>query len=208
LLRDVSTELVPLGDDPLPEEQHARFLDHMAAMASRMWGWHDRLGLLPHRYRWSFFSPAALAGERALGFPERVPELAEEGWRRFANRVPARVRDLVAALVDDPTALADAVATTPATFLHGDWKLGNLGAAADGRTVLLDWAYPGEGPAAHEPAWYLALNRARLPFGTRRSRRSPTSAPRTERREPRRSRPSTTITPRDATTRTARPCTR
>lgn len=165
LLRDVSTELVPVGDDPLPEEQHARFLDHMAAMAARMWGWQDRLGLLPHRYRWWFFSRAALAGERDLGFPERVPELADEGWRRFADRVPARVRELVAALDDDPTALADAAAATPATFLHGDWKLGNLGTARDGRTVLLDWAYPGEGPAAHELAWYLALNRARLPRG-------------------------------------------
>ena len=31
--------------------------------------------------------------------------------------------------------------------------------------ILLDWAYPGEGPVAHELAWYLALNRARLPVG-------------------------------------------
>jgi aminoglycoside phosphotransferase (APT) family kinase protein len=57
------------------------------------------------------------------------------------------------------------VRTTPQTFLHGDWKLGNLGTAPDGRTILLDWAYPGEGPVCHELAWYLALNRARLPVG-------------------------------------------
>jgi aminoglycoside phosphotransferase (APT) family kinase protein len=48
------------------------------------------------------------------------------------------------------------------TLLHGDWKLGNLG-VADDRTVLLDWTYPGVGPIAHDLAWYLALNRARLP---------------------------------------------
>ena len=39
------------------------------------------------------------------------------------------------------------------------------GRAADGRVVLLDWAYPGEGPVCHELAWYLALNRARIPHG-------------------------------------------
>jgi hypothetical protein len=47
--------------------------------------------------------------------------------------------------------------------LHGDWKMGNLGAHPDGRTILLDWAYPGSGPACWDLCWYLALNRARLP---------------------------------------------
>jgi hypothetical protein len=32
-------------------------------------------------------------------------------------------------------------------------------------TVLLDWAYPGQGPVCHELLWYVALNRARLPVG-------------------------------------------
>jgi thiamine kinase-like enzyme len=59
----------------------------------------------------------------------------------------------------------DALAATPATFLHGDWKMGNLGTHPDGRVVLLDWAYPGEGPPCWDLAWYLALNRARLPEG-------------------------------------------
>jgi hypothetical protein len=65
----------------------------------------------------------------------------------------------------DAGPLSDAVRTTPQTFLHGDWKFGNLGAGTDGRTILLDWAYPGEGPICHELTWYLALNRARLPIG-------------------------------------------
>lgn len=38
-----------------------------------------------------------------------------------------------------------------------------MGAGTDGRTVLIDWTYPGSGPIAHDLAWYLALNRARLP---------------------------------------------
>jgi thiamine kinase-like enzyme len=41
--------------------------------------------------------------------------------------------------------------------------MGNLGHHPDGRTILLDWAYPGAAPGAWDLAWYLALNRARLP---------------------------------------------
>jgi hypothetical protein len=29
--------------------------------------------------------------------------------------------------------------------------------------VLIDWTYPGEGPCCYELAWYLAINRARMP---------------------------------------------
>ena len=39
--------------------------------------------------------------------------------------------------------------------------MGNLGAAG-GRTILLDWTYPGVGPVGHDLAWYLALIRDRL----------------------------------------------
>jgi thiamine kinase-like enzyme len=41
--------------------------------------------------------------------------------------------------------------------------MGNLGSHPDGRTILVDWAYPGAGPPCWDLAWYLALNRARLP---------------------------------------------
>jgi hypothetical protein len=63
----------------------------------------------------------------------------------------------------DPGPITRALRTTPQTFLHGDWKAGNLGRHPDGRTILLDWAYPGSGPACWDLAWYLALNAARLP---------------------------------------------
>jgi hypothetical protein len=73
------------------------------------------------------------------------------------------MRELVGELRRAPWRLAEALGATPSTLLQGDWKLGNLGTRPDGRTILLDWAYPGEGPACHDLAWYLALNRARLP---------------------------------------------
>ena len=42
--------------------------------------------------------------------------------------------------------------------------MGNLGMYPDGRTILLDWAYPGSGPVGWDLAWYLALNCCRLPM--------------------------------------------
>jgi hypothetical protein len=165
LMRDAGDDLVPVGGEPITDDQHLAFLDAMAGLSARLWGWEDDLELLPHRLRWAWFGRAQLAGEADLGFPEAVPRLAVEGWARFATRAPADVVDAVEALRTDPTPLSDALLTTPQTFLHGDWKLGNLGRAADGRVVLLDWAYPGRGPAAHELVWYLAINRARLPAG-------------------------------------------
>jgi hypothetical protein len=165
LMRDVSADLVPIGDGPVPEAQHLGFLDGIAALSARMWEWEDTIELLPHRLRWAWFGDAQLEGEAALGFPEAVPRIAHEGWARFADRAPRDVVDVVTALRRDPTPLSTAVLRTPQTFLHGDWKMGNLGTAADGRVILLDWAYPGQGPVCHELAWYLALNRSRIPLG-------------------------------------------
>ncbi len=167
LMRDVSDELLPAGDGPMPGDRHERFLDHLAGFCAATWGWHDDPGtgpgLLPYAARWAWFSHAAIEGERGLGWPERVPKIAEEGWLRFAERVPADLARLVDDLRRDVSPLADALAGTPSCFLHGDVKASNTGTAADGRTVLIDWAYVGEGPACHELCWHLALDRSRLP---------------------------------------------
>ena len=165
LMRDVSDDLPVLGDEPISEELHAAFLDGIAALAAPLWDYQGDMGLLPHRLRWAWFGPEQLACEERLGFPEPVPRIATEGWQRFGERAPKDVLDAVESLRRDPSPLSDAVRTTPQTFVHGDWKIGNLGYAADGRVVLLDWAYPGEGPVCHELAWYLALNRSRIPIG-------------------------------------------
>jgi len=163
LMRDVGDHLVPEGDAVLPADQHAGFLDTLASLTAAFWGWTDDIGLLPHSTRLSFFGPGMLEVERELGWPHPLPRLVAEGWDRFALRAPAATLDLVDGLRREPWVLADALAHTPSTLLHGDWKLGNLGTHDDGRTILLDWAYPGEGPVCHDLAWYLALNRARLP---------------------------------------------
>jgi hypothetical protein len=103
-----------------------------------------------------------MALEGARGWPDAVPRLIVDGWARLPSLAPD-VADAVVALAVDPSPLVDALQTCPRTFLHGDWKMGNLGSLPDGTTILLDWAVPGAGCPTLELAWYLALNSARLP---------------------------------------------
>ncbi len=162
LMRDVGDRLVPPGDTVLAMDQHLRFVDHLAALSAAFWGWQDPIGLTTMPQRLRFFAPANIAPELARPDPDEVLTFASLGWDRLAERAPA-VHALLAAVHRRPEPLCRALAATPVTFLHGDWKLGNLGSHPDGRTILLDWAYPGSGPACWDLAWILALNRARLP---------------------------------------------
>lgn len=164
LLRDVSDALVPPGDDPIPLEVHRQLLDHLAELSAAFWEATDELPeLLSLESRWSAFGPGWLDAEAGLGWPDVVPTIAERGWAQLVEQAPADVLATVTELRHDLDPLVRAARTTPQTFLHGDWKLGNLGATGDGRTVLLDWTYPGVGPVAHDLGWYLAINAARLP---------------------------------------------
>jgi hypothetical protein len=162
LMTDCGPELVPPGDDPIPLAHHHRFLDDMAAMHAHFLGWHDTVGLQEHRRRWLFFAPETIAPELDVADVPVPIAVAAQGWERLPERAP-RLHALVRAVHHDPDALTTALRTTPQTFVAGDWKLGNVGRHADGRTILLDWAYPGEAAPGWDLTWYLALNAARLP---------------------------------------------
>jgi hypothetical protein len=162
LLRDVSEHLIPEGDDVLPYDHHRQLLDHLAELSAMFWGAEGVPGMLTLGSRYTGFGPGWIAAEEQLGWPDEVPRIAADGWERFAERAPADVFEVVDSLRRDNDPLVLAIERTPLTFLHGDWKMGNLG-VAPGRTILLDWTYPGIGPIGHDLAWYLAVNRLRLP---------------------------------------------
>jgi hypothetical protein len=164
LMHDATAWLVPANDAPLSLEQHLRFLDHLAGFHVACWGWTDTFGLWPMGNRYGLFGPDALECEAALGHPEPVTRTAEKGWLGL-ERVAPQMAGALAPLRRAPWPVVDALASTPCTFLHGDWKLGNLGSRPDGRTVLVDWSMPGSGPPTAELAHYLALNVARFPVG-------------------------------------------
>ena len=159
LMRDVSAHLVPPGSELISPASHHQFLDHMALMHASMSN-EDVDDIFPVAHHYVFLGPAMVAVETERGTTGIPPEVAA-GWSRFGAAAP-RVAGMVDALLADPSPLAEALADTPQTLIHGDWKLGNVG-LHDGRTIVLDWDRCGRGPAALDLAWYLAVNCDRLP---------------------------------------------
>lgn len=84
-----------------------------------------------------------------------------DAWDRLATPVARR---LVADLAADPQRLLDELASQPATLIHGDLKLANVGIEADGSVVLVDWQMVSVAPLAVELGWFLVSNVASLPL--------------------------------------------
>jgi hypothetical protein len=163
LMRDVADHLVPEGDAPVSLEQHAGFIDHLAQLSATFWGFTDSIGgLTTMDARLRFFDAPNVARELDVPDPPGPIAAADVGWRALPDRSPA-LAGLARSVQREPGLLVNPMSSTPVTFLHGDWKMGNLGMHPDGRTILVDWAYPGSGPACWDLCWYLALNSARLP---------------------------------------------
>jgi hypothetical protein len=162
VMRDVGGFLVPPGDTIVPPSQHAGFIAHMAALSAAFWGWDDGLGLTTMAQRLRAFAPGTIAAELAAAEVPAPVAAAETGWAALPARSPL-LAGITRLVHDRPEVITGPLAKTPRTFLHGDWKMGNLGTHPHGRTILVDWTLPGAGPACWELCWYLALNRARLP---------------------------------------------
>jgi len=163
LMRDVGRYLIPEGDATISLEDHLGFVDALAALSAHYWGWSDDLALTTLEERLRFFALDNIAAEAAVVDPPLPIRVAMRGWPLLAERAP-ELWDVLVEIHAAPGPLAEAMRSTPSTFLQGDWKMGNLGRHSDGRTILLDWAYPGSGPVLWDLAWYLALNSARLPI--------------------------------------------
>ncbi len=162
LMRDVTDALVPVSDDPVPLQHHLQFLDHMAALHARFWEWGPEIDIVTPTRRYLELSPSMAAAEAALGSDQLVPRLVGQGWPLLEQVAPVAAA-VVVPLVHDPTPLIDALASTPQTLLHANFKLDNLGVTADGRTVIFDWETSGRGAGTADLAWYLAINCRRLP---------------------------------------------
>jgi hypothetical protein len=162
LMRDVGEHLIPDGDDLIGTGTQELLLTNMARFHAHFWGFRDEVGLAPPGNRYLMFNAHIGPIEAALGSGARVPELVGVGYARMAEISP-RVHGLTAGIFADPSAFLTAVEDTPATLVHSDWKLGNLGNHPDGRTIVLDWAFPGEGAATTDLAWYLGVNCRRIP---------------------------------------------
>lgn len=162
LMHDISAGLIPAGDAPVSLALHEQLIDHMAAFHVAFWGWQDVVGLSPIESRFGFFSDANIAREMATEEPPVPIRVARDGWAALPARAP-KLNERVQGVRANPKVLGDAMRATPVTFVAGDWKMGNLGAHPDGRTIVLDWAYPGSSAPCLDLTWYLAINSARIP---------------------------------------------
>jgi hypothetical protein len=168
LMRDVARWLVPATDEPIAAARHERFLRHMAELHAAFWEGGDELDVVPAVHRYLELSPWMAQAEAAIGSPHLVPGLVAQGWPLLAEVAPAAA-EVVVPLAYDPGPLVEALAETPHTLVHSNWKLDNLGTDDRGRTVLLDWEQPGHGAALSDLAWYLAINCRRLPWSKEES---------------------------------------
>ena len=162
LMRDVGDDFVPL-DGAVDLDTHAAFLDAMAALHARYWNAPPVLDYMPLDRAYLFLSPRQVVEERdERGDRSDVLRVVLPGWAAVAEERPG-LWSSIAHLVHEPTPLVDALRRTPATFVHGDWKMGNLGRRSDGRVILVDWDRPHVGPGLADLGWYLAVNCDRLP---------------------------------------------
>ena len=162
LMTDVSASLVPVGDEPVPLAHHTQFLAHMAALHARFWEAGPEIDIVSPTRRYLELSPSMAAAEAKRGSPQLVPRLVAQGWPLLEQVAPVAA-SIVVPLAHDPTPLVVALASTPQTLLHANFKLDNLGVTADARTVIFDWETSGRGAATADLAWYLAINCRRLP---------------------------------------------
>jgi hypothetical protein len=162
LMEDVSAWLVPATDEPITTQQQERFLDDMASVHAAFWDTALPIDVVTPRGRYLELSPSMAEAEVARGSDALVPQLVRRGWPLLEEVAP-RAAGVVVPLAHDPAPLVAALAETPQTFVHGNWKLDNLGTDDVGRTVLLDWEIPGRAAPLSDLAWYLAINCRRLP---------------------------------------------
>jgi hypothetical protein len=162
LMRDVARWLIPATDAPITLGQHVQFIRDMAALHARFWDCGPECDVVPSMHRYLELSPWTAEAEAAIGSAHLVPQLIAKGWPLLAEVAPAAAA-VVTPLARDPGPLVAALARTPHTFVHSNWKLDNLGIDGAGRTVLLDWEQPGHGAPLADLAWYLAINCRRLP---------------------------------------------
>jgi hypothetical protein len=162
LMRDESEHFVPDDGSPIGLDDHTLFVENMARFHAHFWGWRDTIGFTGNGNRYLIFNEHLAVIEERLRSGAHVPTLIAGGYAHMARISPAAHR-LAHDIFADPSAFLLAIETTPHTFIHSDWKLGNLGNHPDGRTILIDWAFPGEGPALSDLAWYLGVNCDRLP---------------------------------------------
>lgn len=152
-------------DAPISVPQLEQVLSALAEMHGFPWRTSGEIGdgpWCPLRERVTLICRPSL--ERAGPVHDAVAERLLPGWDAWDRLATPAARRVVAALAADPQPLLDELASQPATLIHGDLKLANVGIEADGTVVLVDWQMVSVAPIAVEVGWFLVANVASLPL--------------------------------------------
>ena len=153
-------------DAPIAVDHLERVLAGLAEMHGYPWVTSGELAVdapwCPIRERITLICRSSL--ERPGPTRDAVADRLLPGWDAWDRLATRRARDVVASLSDDPQPLIDALVSQPATLIHGDLKLANVGIEADGSVVIVDWQMVMLGPIAIELGWFLVSNVASLPL--------------------------------------------
>jgi hypothetical protein len=160
LMDDITEHLLPQG--PIAEAQLDLIIDGMAILHALPLPEAAPVPWCDIRQRLLLLTPDRARIAAAYGAP--VARDLMRGWELFDRLAPPAIVELIRDLSEDPAPLLDALAALPASLLHGDLKLDNIGLDASGRLWLIDWAMPMLAPPAVDLGWFLAINSRRLPL--------------------------------------------
>jgi hypothetical protein len=159
IMRDATNDLLP-PTAPVSRHTSRRLLAGLADM-------HASLGDValgdscPIEGRYAMAAPALHATYTGPG-RHPMADTIVRGWQLFQEHVDRDVAAAVAGVHREPRQLGDRLRRFPATLLHGDPKLENLGLAR-GRLVAIDWGeLTGSGPREIDVAWYAQKGSARI----------------------------------------------
>jgi len=111
--------------------------------------------------RYAMFAPDLHAGDPGPGAHPLGARIGH-GWELFEEHVDGDLVDAVFAIHRDPEPLARRLSRFPATLLHGDAKLENLG-MSEGNLVAIDWGdLTGFGPREVDVGWFALKGAARI----------------------------------------------
>ena len=156
VMRDVSEHVLAEGR-VLTREENRRVLESIDAMYREYWG--EQLPGCSLEEHFAVFSPRVLDRLGHLQTP--VPALMRKGWEMFGSVAPSDITDVMIGLLEDPTPIVRELEKCPASLIHGDLRLHNMG-LTDDRVVLLDWELVGGAPPAVEFGWYLIISASRI----------------------------------------------
>jgi hypothetical protein len=117
--------------------------------------------LCPLGARYAMFAPELHVDDPGPGAHPLSARIGR-GWELFEEHVDGDVVDAVFAVHHDPGPLAGRLSRFPATLLHGDAKLENLG-LGNGSLVAIDWGdLTGFGPREVDVGWFALKGAARI----------------------------------------------